>query len=42
MLDRSSEAAPPKPTRLAEYTPPAFLIDTVELDFELEIGRAHV
>src|ERR1700757_4506386 len=35
MLDISAEIAPPRPVRLAEYRPPAFLIDTVDLVFEL-------
>jgi aminopeptidase N len=29
------ESSPPEPVRLADYRPPAFLVDTVELDFEL-------
>ena len=35
MLDISADVAPPRPVRLAEYRPPAFLIDTVDLVFEL-------
>jgi aminopeptidase N len=35
MPDLSSGIAPPQPVRLAEYRPPAFLIDTVDLVFEL-------
>ncbi|MBO0739768.1 MAG: aminopeptidase N, partial [Alphaproteobacteria bacterium] len=35
MLDISSDPAAPQPVRLADYRPPAFLIDTVELVFEL-------
>jgi aminopeptidase N len=35
MLDISADVAPPRPVRLAEYRPPGFLIDTVELIFEL-------
>src|SRR5580704_3251558 len=35
MLDISAEIAPPRPVRLAEYRPPGFLIDTVDLVFEL-------
>ena len=27
---------PPQPTRLADYRPPEFLVDTVELNFDLE------
>src|SRR5499427_7781832 len=35
MLDLSPDIAPPRPTRLADYRPSAFLIDTVDLVFEL-------
>src|SRR5208337_1817468 len=35
MLDLSTEIAPPRPVRLADYRPPAFLIDTVDLIFDL-------
>ncbi len=36
MLDISAaDVAPPQPTRLADYRPSAFLIDTVDLTFEL-------
>src|ERR1700730_11776325 len=35
MLDVSADVAPPQPVRLADYRPPAFLIDTVDLVFEL-------
>ena len=35
MLDISADNAPPRPVRLAEYRPPEFLIDTVDLVFEL-------
>src|SRR6202023_2859444 len=35
MLDISPDIAPPQPVRLADYRPPAFLIDTVDLVFEL-------
>src|SRR3984893_9169957 len=39
MLDISADVAPPQPVRLADYRPPAFLIDTVDLVFELgEVG----
>jgi aminopeptidase N len=38
MLDASPDVTPPQPVRLAEYRPPAFLIDTVDLVFELD-GR---
>ena len=32
----------PTPTRLADYRPPAFLIDEVQLDFHLEPGATRV
>ena len=35
MPEVSPNIAPPQPTRLADYRPPAFLIDTVDLVFEL-------
>src|SRR5712671_4226695 len=35
MLDISPDVALPQPVRLADYRPPAFLIDTVDLVFEL-------
>src|SRR5215831_10850920 len=35
MLDISAEMASPQPVRLADYQPPAYLIDTVDLAFEL-------
>ncbi|HEY1797864.1 MAG TPA: aminopeptidase N [Stellaceae bacterium] len=35
MLDLPRESAPPPPTRLADYRPPEFIIDTVELAFDL-------
>src|ERR1700730_6833223 len=35
MLDISAAHAPPRQVRLAEYRPPDFLIDTVDLVFEL-------
>jgi aminopeptidase N len=35
MLDLPSDIAPPQPVRLADYRPPAFLIDTVDLAFDL-------
>jgi aminopeptidase N len=38
MLDISPDIDPPQPVRLADYRPPAFLIDTVEL--RLELGEA--
>jgi aminopeptidase N len=36
MLDVSSTDAAPRPTRLAEYRPPEFLVDTVDLEFDLD------
>ena len=39
MLDLSPDIAPPQPVRLADYRPPEFLIDTVELVFELGEAR---
>ncbi len=42
MLDISPDVAPPRPVRLAEYRPPAFLIDTVDLVFELEDSDTRV
>ncbi|HMD65370.1 MAG TPA: aminopeptidase N [Stellaceae bacterium] len=38
----SSDIATPRPVRLAEYRPPDFLIDTVDLVFELEDGDTRV
>src|SRR6201993_723453 len=35
MPDLPAEMAPPHPVRLADYQPPAYLIDTVDLAFEL-------
>jgi len=35
MLDISPDIAPPQPVRLADYQPTAYLIDTVDLVFEL-------
>ncbi len=32
----------PRETRLADYRPPAFLVDTVELGFELDEAATHV
>lgn len=32
----------PQPIRLADYRPPAFLIDEVKLDFNLEPGATRV
>ena len=43
MLDISAaDVAPPQPTRLADYRPPAFLIDTVDLTFELGDAETRV
>src|SRR5271169_2164006 len=35
MLNISPDMVPPQPVRLADYQPPAYLIDTVDLVFEL-------
>src|SRR5262249_5841895 len=35
MLDLSSDPVPPRAVKLADYRPPDFLIDTVDLVFEL-------
>ena len=32
----------PQPIRLADYRPPAFLVDEVRLDFDLEPGATRV
>ena len=40
MLDISPDVIPPQPVRLADYRPPPFLIDMVDLVFELD-PRAH-
>src|SRR5215472_5717668 len=42
MLDISAEMAPPQPIRLADYQPPAYLIDTVDLVFELGVESTRV
>jgi len=42
MLDASSDVNPPQPVRLADYRPPAFLIDTVDLVFDLNGSNARV
>ena len=42
MLDASLETAAPHPTRLADYRPPAFLIDTVDLSFDLDEAATRV
>ena len=39
MLDASSTETPPQPTRLADYRPPDFLVDTVDLDVRSRPGR---
>src|SRR5579871_1973836 len=36
MPDRAPAAAPLQPTRLEDYRPPAFLVDAVELEFDLD------
>ncbi|HEX3861159.1 MAG TPA: aminopeptidase N [Stellaceae bacterium] len=41
MLDASLDT-PPQPTRLADYQPPAFLVDTVDLVFDLDPGDTRV
>jgi aminopeptidase N len=35
MLDLPRDSVPPQPTRLADYRPPDFIIDAVELSFDL-------
>ncbi len=42
MLDISPDLAPPQPTRLADYRPTAFVVDTVELTFELGQAETRV
>jgi aminopeptidase N len=42
MLDISADSTPPRPVRLAEYRPPDFLIDTVNLVFELGDSNTRV
>jgi aminopeptidase N len=42
MADVSPDLAPPQPVRLADYRPPGFLIDTVDLDFVLDTSRTRV
>jgi aminopeptidase N len=42
MLDVSPDIAPPQPVRLADYQPPAFLIDAVDLVFELGAAETRV
>ena len=42
MLDLSPDIAPPQPVRLADYRPAEFLIDTVDLVFELDGANTRV
>ena len=42
MPDVSAEITAPQPVRLADYRPPAFLIDAVDLVFELEDSDTRV
>ena len=42
MLDISPDIAPPQPVRLADYRPPAFVIDTVDLIFDLGADDTRV
>ena len=42
MPDISPDIAPPQPVRLADYKPPDFLIDTVELAFDLRDADTRV
>src|SRR5690348_3377988 len=42
MLDLSHDPAAPAPIRLADYRPPDFLIDTVDLRFELDEKETRV
>jgi aminopeptidase N len=42
MPDLSPDVTPPQPVRLADYQPPAFLIDTVDLVFELGADETRV
>ena len=45
LLDASSAAGPatgPQPTLLADYRPPDFLVDTVDLVFELDAADTRV
>jgi aminopeptidase N len=42
MLDISPDLAPPQPTRLTDYRPTAFVVDTVELTFELGEAETRV
>ena len=38
----SSTDTAPRPTRLADYRPPDFLVDTVDLDFDLDPAETRV
>ncbi len=42
MMDIAPEISPPPPVRLADYRPPAFLIDTVDLVFDLGANDTRV
>jgi aminopeptidase N len=42
MPDLPRDPAPPQPTRLADYRPPDFVIDTVVLDFDLGEDETRV
>ena len=42
MLDVSSSDTAPRPTRLADYRPPEFLVDTVDLTFDLAPSDTRV
>ncbi len=42
MLDLSPDVTPPQPVRLADYQPPPFLIDTVDLVFDLGADETRV
>ena len=42
MPDASRDLSPHQPIRLTDYTPPAFLIDTVDLVFELGEEKTSV
>jgi aminopeptidase N len=42
MLDASPDVSPPQPVRLADYRPPEFLIDTVDLVFDLDGAKTRV
>jgi aminopeptidase N len=42
MLDMPADTAPPQPTNLADYRPPRFVIETVELAFDLGEDETRV